>query len=138
MMRRSGTIVGLAVVIVISVIGTMRSSSAHAGYTLETLKGRWSALEEWETAGQYHTSVGIYRFDGKGGCSLKYIVNDPSATGNQQWQETTCTYEVHADGRGELRGGVTPQDFVISGHGRTISYVFNAPGVVGKGEMRRM
>lgn len=137
-MKRSVTISTLAIAVAISLLGTMRISSAHNGYTLESLEGRWSALEEWETAGQYHTSVGIYRFDGKGGCSLKYIVSDPSATGRQHWEETNCRYEVSPDGRGELGGGVTPQNFVITGHGRTISYVFNAPGIVGKGEMRRM
>lgn len=116
----------------------IRTAVAHRGFTLESLAGRWSALEEWETAGQYHTSVGIYTFDGKGGCSLKYIVNDPTASGRQHWEKTTCTYDVHPDGRGELGGGVTPQNFVITSHGRKITYVFNSPGIVGKGEMSRM
>ena len=114
------------------------SSEAHSGYSAETLKGRWGSTEEWETGGQYHTSIGVYRFDGRGGCTLRYVVSDPTQTGTNDWEETSCTYEVAPDGRGQLRGGVTPAEFVVTDHGQRIEFVFNSPSVVGRGQMTRM
>lgn len=122
----------------VTLIGWGSAGRAHTGYGLESMKGRWSYIEEWETAGQYHTSTGIFTFDGAGTCRVAYVVNDPSQTGPHEWERSTCTYELDRRGRGKLRGHVTPAEFVLTSHGRFITYVFNAAGVVGRGEMRRI
>lgn len=116
----------------------IQTSGAHGSYSLGTIAGRWTYTEEWETAGQYHTSIGIFSFDGSGACKLTYLVNDPASTGQQSWQKATCTYELARNGRGKIRGDVTPSEFIVTGHGKVITYIFNQSGVVGRGEMRRM
>lgn len=54
------------------------------------------------TTGAVAERVGVYTFDGSGGCKIHSLANKAGLAAAVEQDSTACTYKVNADGTGEV------------------------------------
>lgn len=139
MINRKLVVCSLAAVVLILILAAPYSV-AHRGFTLESLQGRWGFNEESIVAGTPGFATGIFRFDGKGGCTVVFAESGGGSPSPIDFEEPrACDYTIDSDGKGTITGGVAAIRFVLAQHRNLIRYALCCErGFTGRGEMNRM
>lgn len=137
--RRASASVCAALVVSLLLLVLAPDSIAHRGFTEESLKGRWGFSEEFLEAGSPGAATGIFRFDGRGGCTAEYAWGGGATGPNDFIQPQPCDYTIDQDGKGTITAAFPDIRFVLVQHGTLIRYAWCCErGYSGRGEMNRM
>lgn len=114
-------------------------SYSRTTYSKETIKGSWAWLYSGQLASRYKfTSIGIAKFDGKGGCTLTLRENS-GVNGGYEHNSSECSYDVAKTGLGRIDFALDGEPGSVEmaiGHGR-ISFMAPEEGTIALGEMLR-
>ena len=125
----AGTLVlGLVIVLGVSIVP---SAQADEQFTNKSIAGTWGFSASGTVVGVGPAvAVGLFAFDGTGGCSINDTLNIATIGQVGPRTSTACTYNVNQDGTGTLTadfdqpfGGPLPLSFVIVNKKNEIQFI---------------
>jgi hypothetical protein len=126
-------------------VNIMPSAQADGQFTSKIITGTWgfSASGTVVDVGPA-VAVGLFAFDGTGGCSLKDTFNIGNIGQVGPRTSTVCNYNVNQDGTGNLTavfdepfGGPVSLSFVIVNKENEIRFIRTDTGAVASGVAKR-
>jgi|SRR3972149_6087806 len=135
-------VLGLAGILVIA---AGPGAQADKQFTDRSIQGTYGFSVSGTSGDVGAVVVGLFTFDGKGGCTIKEDVNAAPPIGFVASRtSTSCTYKVNPDGTGTqiaVFGDPIPEtldiSFVIVGNGDEIKFISTNPGLIFSGTARK-